>query len=99
MSLVSLVSGAVVFMNHTEFLSQAKETLRMAHKKVSGWIQAVPKLFDQALLLGFVEINHHVAAEDDVIAARQEFGFQVVEVELDEFSQLRLDLVLIARFL
>src|SRR5439155_6409973 len=59
-------------------------------------IQTVPKLFDQALLLGFVEINHDIAAEDDVVTARQELRFQVVKVELHEFLYLRLDLVFIA---
>src|SRR5229473_2733614 len=70
----------------------------MPNKEISGGIQAVPKLFNQALLLGFVKINHHVAAEDNVVAARQELRFQIVKVELDELPQLRLDLVLIARF-
>src|SRR5258705_14018304 len=70
----------------------------MPNKEVSSGIQAVPKLFNQALLLGFIEINHDVAAEDNVITARQELGFQVVKVELDEFLELGLDLVLITGF-
>ena len=71
-------------MHHAEFLRQAEKTLRMADKKIAAGIQAMPKLFDQALLFGFVEIDHDVAAENDVVAARQKFGFQIVEVELDE---------------
>ena len=69
----------------------------MTDKEISAGIQAVPELFDQALLFGFVEIDHHVAAENDVVAARQEFGLQIVEVELDEVLELRLDGVLVAR--
>src|SRR5256885_12456278 len=71
----------------------------MPNKEISGGIQAVPKLFNQALLLGFVEINHHVTAEDNVVAARQELGLQVVKVELHEFFQLWLDGILVCRFL
>src|SRR5256884_2937547 len=58
----------------------------------------MPKLFNQALLFGFVEIDHDIAAEDNVVAARQEFRFQIVKVELHEFLQLRLDLVLVSGF-
>src|SRR5260370_33224819 len=85
-------------MNHAEFLGQAEQTFRMSNKQVSGGIQAVPKLFNQALLFGIVEINHDVAAEDNVVAARQELRFQVVKVELHECLQLRLDGVLVTRF-
>jgi len=96
MGLVALVSGAVVFMDHAEFLSQPKQTFGVPNEKISGGIQAMPKLFNQALLFGFVEVDHHVAAENDVVAARQEFRFQVVKVELHEFLQLRLDGILVA---
>src|SRR6266436_990633 len=58
----------------------------------------MPKLFDQALLLGFVEINHDVAAQNNVVAARQKLGLQVMKIEGDELFQLRLDFVLIASF-
>src|SRR5260370_7179747 len=58
----------------------------------------MPKLFDQALLLGFVEINHDVAAKNNVVAARQKLGLQVMKVEGDELFQLRLDFVLIASY-
>src|SRR6266566_5164550 len=71
----------------------------MPNKEISGGIQAVPKLFNQTLLLGFVEINHHVTAEYNVVAARQELGLQVVKVELHEFFQLWLDGILVGRFL
>src|ERR1700682_426483 len=96
MGLVALVSGAVVFMDHAEFLSQPKQTFGVSHEEISGGIQAMPKLFDQALLFGFVEVDHHVAAENNVVAARQEFRFQVVKVKLHELLQLRLDGVLVA---
>ena len=58
----------------------------------------MPELFNQALLFGFVEIDHDVAAKDDVVAAGQKLGLQVVKVELHEFAQLRLDLVLVSGF-
>src|SRR6267378_4330366 len=98
MDLVALVSGAIVFMNHAEFLTQPEQTFGVPNKEVSSRIQAMPKLFNQALLFGFVEIDHHVAAEDNVVAARQEFRFQIVKVELHELLQLRLDLVLVTGF-
>src|ERR1700730_2792777 len=66
----------------------------MPDKEITSRIQAVPKLLNQTLLLCFVEIDHHVAAKDDVVATRKEFRFQVVEVELYELFQLRLDGVL-----
>jgi len=37
----------------------------------------MPELFDEALLLGFVEIDHDVATENDVVAAREEFGLRL----------------------
>jgi len=42
-------------------------------------------------LLGFVEINHYVAAEDDVVPLRQEFRFQIMEVEMNELLDRFLD--------
>src|ERR1700722_9581069 len=70
----------------------------MAHEKVAARIQAMPKLLDQALLLGFVKIDHDVAAENDVVAPRQKFGFEIVEVELHEVLQLWLDGIFITGF-
>src|SRR4029077_13751055 len=64
--LVALISGAVVLMNHAEFLAQAEQAFRMPDKEVPAGIQAMPELFNQALLFGFVEIDHHVAAKNDV---------------------------------
>jgi hypothetical protein len=72
-------------MNHAEFLRQAKQALCVTNKQKATWIEAMVKLIDQAFLFCFVEINHDVAAQDNVVAPRQEFGFQVVEVELDQF--------------
>src|SRR5437879_2944687 len=91
---VALIGCAVVLMEHAEFLREPEETFRMADEEIARRIQAVPEFFNQTLLLGFVEIDHDVAAKDDVVAARQEFRFQVVKVELDEFLELRLDGVL-----
>ena len=79
-----MISGAVVLMHHAEFLRQSEKALCMADKKIPAGILAMPKLFDQALLLGFVEIDHDVAAKNNVVAARKEFGFEIVKVELDE---------------
>src|ERR1700739_4892234 len=86
-------------MNHAEFLSKAEQTFGVTDEEISRRIQAVPKLFDQALLLSFVEINHHVAAENYVVASRQEFSLQVVKVELHELLELRSDGVLVPGFL
>ena len=71
-------------MHHAEFLRQAEQALRMAHKKIAAGIQAMPKLFDKALLFGFVKIDHDVATKNDVVAAREKFGLEIVKVELDE---------------
>ncbi len=66
----------------------------MSDEEIARGVQAMPELLDQAFLLGFIEIDHHVAAEDDVVAAGQELGFEVVKVKLHKFFQLRLDGVL-----
>src|SRR5690348_3121360 len=68
----------------------------MTDEEVAAGVHAVPELFNQALLLSFVEINHDVAAKDDVVATGQEFGLEVVKVELDQLFQLTLDGVLFA---
>src|SRR6516164_10241026 len=51
----------------------------------------MPELLNEAFLLRLVEIDHDVAAKNDVIAPGQKFGLQVVEVELNKFFELRLD--------
>src|SRR2546425_11162448 len=56
----------------------------MPDEEEPGGIQTVPELFNQALLLGFVKIDHDVAAENNVVAARQELGLEVVKIKLDE---------------
>jgi hypothetical protein len=71
-------------MHHAEFLRQAEEAFRMAHKKIAAGIQAMPKLLDQALLFRFVKIDHDVAAENNVVATGKVFRLEIVEVELDE---------------
>src|SRR5262249_45638643 len=68
----------------------------MADEEISACVQTVIELVDETFLFGLVEIDHDVPAEDDVVAARKEFGFQIMEVELDEFLQLWLYGVLIA---
>ena len=83
--LVALVCGAVVLVDHAELVGEPEQALGMAHEQISVGIQAAVELLHQPFLLGFVEIDHHVAAEDDVVALRQEFGLQVMKVEVDEF--------------
>src|SRR5579862_2320268 len=69
----SLVHGGVVLMNHVELGGEAEKTLGVADEKVAIGIQTAMELVDEALLLRLVEIDHHVAAEDDVVVLRQEF--------------------------
>src|SRR5947209_4209064 len=71
----------------------------MTDKEVASGIQAVPELLDQALLLGFIEVDHDVAAEDDVVATWQEFGLEIVKVELDQLFERGLGGVFVSRFL
>ena len=91
------VSGAVVLVHHAEFLREAEKAFGVPDEEIAIGIQAVPELFDETLLLGFVEIDHDVAAEDEVVALRQKFGLQIVKVELDQFLELRLDGVVVGR--
>src|SRR5208282_3855165 len=61
-------------------------------------IQATIKLLDQPLLLSLIEIHHHVAAENDVVALRQVFGLQIVKVEVHQFLDVLLHGVAVAHF-
>ena len=85
-------------MDHAKSLREPEQTLGVADEEIATRVQAMPELVDEALLLGFVKVDHDVAAENDVIAAGKKFGFEIVEVELDEFFELRLDRVLVAGF-
>jgi hypothetical protein len=71
-------------MNHAELLCEAEKTFRMSHEQIASGIQTMPKFLDEALLLRFVEIDHDVAAKNDVVATRKKLGFEIVEVELNE---------------
>src|SRR5208282_4181483 len=66
----SLVRRAAVVMHHLKFFRQPKQALGMADKHVAQGIQATIKFFYQPLLFGFVEIHHHIAAKNDVVALR-----------------------------
>ena len=66
-------------MNHVELFRQAEKALRVADEQIAVRIQAAVKLFDKPLLFGFIEIDHHVAAEDHVVALRQVLGLQDCE--------------------
>src|SRR5271156_1136892 len=92
----SLVHRRVVLMNHVVSFRQAKQTLRVPYKQIAFRIQAAMKFFNQTLLFRLVEINHHVAAENRVVALRQVFRLQIVKVELHQALQRRLHRVLIA---
>src|SRR5581483_2930664 len=85
-NLDALVRGAVIAMNQAVSFAQAKQALGMPDEEIAIGIETAVKLFQQALLLGFVEIDHDVAAEDDVVALRQEVRLEVVKVELNDFA-------------
>ena len=63
-SLDSLVNGGVVLVNHVKLRRKAEKAFGMTDEQISLGIQAAVELFDKAFLLGLVEINHHVAAEN-----------------------------------
>ena len=65
----------------------------MPDQQVSAWTQAAMELFNQPLLLGLVEIHHHIAAEDDVVSLGDEFCFEIVKVEVDNLFDTFLDRV------
>src|SRR5579872_2070035 len=49
------------------------------------------ELIDQSFLLCLIEINHHIAAKDDVVPLRKEFGLEIVEVKVDQvFERLQI---------
>ena len=68
----------------------------MPDKQIAFRVQAAIELFHQPLLLRFVKIDHHVAAEDHVIALRQKLRFQIMKVEMDQVFQPSLDCVSVA---
>ena len=70
----------------------------MTHEQIAAGIQAAVKFFDQPFLLRLIEIHHHVAAEDHIVALRQIFGFQIVEVEVNHLFQSFLDRIPFADF-
>src|SRR5215471_4168945 len=70
----------------------------MTNEEIAAGIQAVVKLIYKALLFRFVEIDHYVAAKNNVVAARQKFRFQIVKVELNEFLELRLHGIFVVGF-
>src|SRR5579872_7213807 len=78
-----LVRGASFAVNHIEFVGQAQQAFRMPNEQITTRIKAAVKFFDETFLLGLIEIHHYVAAENNVVALRQVFSFQVVEVEMD----------------
>src|SRR6202007_583126 len=67
----------------------------MADKEITAGIQTMPELVDQPLLLRLVEVDHHVSAQNNVVASRQKFGFEIVKVELDEVFELLVDAIFV----
>ena len=59
-----LIHGGVILVNHVELCRQAEQALRVPDEQIAFGIQAVMKFVDQALLFRFVEIDHHIAAEN-----------------------------------
>ena len=80
---------ALFSMNHVELGCEPEEALRVADEEIALGIQAAMELVDEPLLLRLVEIDHHVAAENDVVALRQIFRFQIVKIELHEILERR----------
>ena len=70
----------------------------MSHEQVAARIQATVKFLDQTLLLSLIEIHHDVAAENNIIALREIFRFQIMEVEMDQFLKGLLDGITVANF-
>ena len=68
----------------------------MANEQISFGIQAAIKLLHQTFLFRLVKIDHHIAAENNVIALGQELRFQIVEIEVDHFFERLLDGVPVA---
>ena len=83
-------------MQHLEFVGQPQQAFRVPNEEIATGIQAAIKFFDQPLLFRFVEIHHHVAAEDDVVALGKVFRLQVMEIEVDHFLERLLDGIAIA---
>ena len=81
-----------------KFVAQTEKTFRVSYKEIPIGIQAPMKFVDQTSLLRFVEIDHHVAAEDHVIVLRKEFRLQIMKVEMNEFFQCAFHDVAIADF-
>ena len=66
----------------------------MPGKKDSVFIQHIPESIDESLLRGFVKINHHIAAKDEVQRPMKRPGLHEIEVfEGDEISQFLSDLI------
>ena len=84
-------------MHHGKFLCQAEQALGVSDEQVAFGIEAAGEFVDQALLFGFIEIHHDVAAEDDIVALWQVFGLEVVKVEVDEFLDGLLDGIALAQ--
>jgi hypothetical protein len=82
-SLNFLVHGRAVLMNHVKFRSESEQAFRVTNEKIAFGIQATVEFVNQAFLFGLVEIDHHIAAKNHVVAQGQIFRFQIVEVELN----------------
>src|SRR6478735_3787362 len=78
------VSSAAVAIDHGELVGQSQQALCVPYQQVTAGSKAAIELFNQPSLLRLVEIHHHVAAENHVIALGQKFSLQIVKVEVDQ---------------
>jgi hypothetical protein len=66
---VFAVEARPLCFNEFEFRVHAEQGLRMADKKKGFVAHRIPKTFHRRFLCGFVEINEHIPAKDNVQVA------------------------------
>src|SRR5690606_28998660 len=68
---------------------RAEHRLHLPQHQVAPWRQRVPEAREELLLHGPLEVDDHVAAEDQVLVLRERIPHQVERPELDEPPRLR----------
>jgi hypothetical protein len=58
--------------DHAKAIGQAEQAFRVADEEMAVGIQAAIKLFNQSFLFRFVEIDHDIATEDEIVTLREE---------------------------
>ena len=66
------------------FVGQPQQTFGVADQQIAAGSKTAIELFNQPSLLRLIEIHHYVAAENYVIALRQKFRLQIMEIEVDQ---------------